>query len=402
MESGKMDSKKAIIIIPGIMGSQIFAAETITVPPTKGFADFPNTFQKGTRLWDPAVSRLMVVDEKILALACDSDGKPVYPTCINPPTVNKYNKRGGFQYGATDIYRRLYNRLYRHYHKHGYDIVLFEFDWREDQLETAKKLLAFIEESGYESVVLVSHSMGGIVASYFLSLGEKARKYVYKHISVGAPYLGTVELPYLVTTGNIRYSAFENMVVSEPVAQIITNIPAIYVLTPFKQHWRPFVSHGAGTGFYETYEETLEALEHYIPGWNKKLAGKIIAEQSLMFNPDGSHITSLVDTRYVVGTGRSTTCSVYAAFDNPTDPTRFLPFNSVKNTEGDGMVTKHSATIGDTIPAERLFLRTNTKKTTSEHVAVVSCEDPKLSKLDYSTVDLVISLLKELAPPQQR
>ena len=85
--------RKAIIIIPGIMGSELFAGEQI------------GDFNCGTKLWDPSVN--LQADDKIRKLICNSSGESMY---------NIY--AGNENFGAKKTYKRLYQRLSNVFHSH--------------------------------------------------------------------------------------------------------------------------------------------------------------------------------------------------------------------------------------------------------------------------------------------
>ena len=111
------------------------------------------SLDEGTRLWDPEIIYIDIsdlsdsqiealhADEKALALAMDETGEPVYETYVNAPVVNDYdNEEDGFQYGSMDIYRNVYNQLYEDYYEYGYDIILYEYDWRYDTYDISLQL----------------------------------------------------------------------------------------------------------------------------------------------------------------------------------------------------------------------------------------------------------------------
>ena len=111
------------------------------------------SLDEGTRLWDPEIIYIDIsdlsesqiealhADEKALALAMDETGDPVYETYVNAPVVNDYdNEEDGFQYGSMDIYRNVYNQLYEDYYEYGYDIILYEYDWRYDTYDISLQL----------------------------------------------------------------------------------------------------------------------------------------------------------------------------------------------------------------------------------------------------------------------
>ena len=391
--------KKAIIIVPGIMGSQIFADGSITVP-SSGFGDFSNTFADGTRLWDPSTSigQLILVDEKILALECNSSGIEKYSTTVNSPTINQYDLDGSFQYGATDIYRHLYNALYESFYDDHYDIVFYEYDWRQDPYDTAVELADFITQKHYGDIIFVSHSMGGLVSSYYLSLGTSKRNLVDKHISIGTPYLGSVEMPYMYVTGNIRDAFYENWIVSNSVQAIAYNLPSIYALFPFEQNWNQYMSYRSSpdtTTACQDYETTTEVLSRYMPNWNDEMAEDVFSNRERLFRSNGLHITTLVDSYYIIGTGEETTYSTSGLLDNLITPTQFNGFTLSKNNAGDGTVTEYSATIGYTIPADKTYYKHSSSTKTATHVGMISGEDSELDDIDLSTIEFIVAIVDE-------
>lgn len=389
-------TKKAIIILPGIMGSQIFANGSITIP-SDSITDAPNTFADGTRLWDPSISatQLILVDEKIRALEYTSVGTAKYSTTINPPTINQYNLGGDFQYGATDIYRHLYNTMYENFYGE-YDIVFYEYDWRKDPYDSACELSDFINNHYYGDIVFVSHSMGGLVSSYYLSLGDAQRDLVNKHITIGTPFLGSVEMPYMYVTGNIRDAFYENWIVSESVTKIAYNLPSIYALFPFEQNWQSYMSYRSSpetTTSCATFSSTMNVLSTYMPNWNSSMANNVFANRDNLFLANGKHITTLVDSYYIVGIGKETTYSTTGLLDNLIAPTQFNGFTLTKNTSGDGTVSKYSATIGNTTPSSKTYYKTSSSTKTATHVGMVSGEDSNLNQVDLSTLDFVSLLI---------
>lgn len=300
--------KKAIIIVPGILGSQLVTTEKVVIPKKEGI-DFENTFQKNTRFWDPLAANLLLVDEKLAMLACDENGKAVYPTTSAPIKNSEEPSKGRIQYGAIDMYHGLYAKLSRSFRK-DYEVILYEYDWRKDPYDTARELSDYIDRQGYEEVVFVAHSMGGIVTSHYLAMGNRQRKLVKKHISIGTPYLGAVEMPYIFCTGHIRKSALVNALVSAPVLDLIGNVPSIYALFPYEERFRPYLlleRNGGEQTTLETYEETMQFLKSHMRNWNDTLAEKVFANQKELFLEDGRYITDLVDAYYIVGRSINTT-----------------------------------------------------------------------------------------------
>lgn len=78
------------------------------------------------------------------------------------------------QYGAIAAYRQQCLDLKARYEKQGWDVVVFNYDWRIDNRVNSELLEQFIQTNGWEEVILTSHSMGGpVVAGYIARLQNK-------------------------------------------------------------------------------------------------------------------------------------------------------------------------------------------------------------------------------------
>ena len=78
------------------------------------------------------------------------------------------------QYGAIAAYRQQCLDLKARYEKQGWDVVVFNYDWRIDNRINSELLEQFIQTNGWEEVILTSHSMGGpVVAGYIARLQNK-------------------------------------------------------------------------------------------------------------------------------------------------------------------------------------------------------------------------------------
>lgn len=71
----------------------------------------------------------------------------------------------------------------------GFRPVFHPFDWRGDLETLARALLRSIEKSGQRKVLIVAHSMGGLVARIALGLDRERR--IQKLVQLGAPNQGS-------------------------------------------------------------------------------------------------------------------------------------------------------------------------------------------------------------------
>ncbi len=298
--------KRAIIVIPGIMGSNLYMNENITIPYFDFFT-FNNSFAHfyaNDKIWDPLpVENISIA--KIIALMCDAEGFSYFD-------LRLYNQSDSDEYyGTDDIYHDLIIRLNNQFGPSGssvkkYAIEFFDYDWRMSNLSSATRLENFINTKGYDKVVLVAHSMGGIVASNYIAKGPTQRYKVEKLITLGTPFYGSLdmtavalnhEMPRIEPWMSDFIEGFE-----DPLSDALPNMASIYQLLPTEQFFsvaeKSYLSYH-GTHFAD-YETTKEHLQNYIRECNDSLFELAEAINSSLYI-NGEHVTSLVDSYYICG-----------------------------------------------------------------------------------------------------
>jgi len=196
--------RKAIIIVPGIMGSGL------------GITDDDGTFNA---VWDPfgdvSIDSLMTADGdfdvvamlplastiyEILAglgnddtdifkiMSLDEDGVPLRDD-LKP--ADFFGESEVLKYGTLGVYKQMYDSLEAEYGDE-YDVVVYNYDWRCSVTDAAEGLEAMIKEQRYSSVSLLAHSLGGLVVSnYAGSSAENAEK-IDLFVSLGTPFYGSI------------------------------------------------------------------------------------------------------------------------------------------------------------------------------------------------------------------
>ncbi len=120
-------------------------------------------------------------------------------------------------------------------------VFAFPYDWRMDVRASAGKLAAFVDEviartkllrhyadADNLQVDLVGHSMGGLVICEYLSqLGRRSN--VEKVVTIGTPFLGSVEAIVKITTGMSLLTGPEPKEREREAARVT---PALYQLFP--------------------------------------------------------------------------------------------------------------------------------------------------------------------------
>ncbi|MFC4063481.1 esterase/lipase family protein [Actinoplanes subglobosus] len=211
-----------IVIVPGIMGSVLSAG--------------------GRNLWDTSVGvasgALPVVSRRLAELTLPDrlgDEAPDGPVQVTATSlVNGWQIWPSFWTGAG------YGGLIKDFRSrvgNSDRMRLFPYDWRLSNRYTARRLSAFVdtelrawrERSGDHAaqVVLIAHSMGGLVSRYYLEvLGGRER--VRRLVTLGTPYSGSVKAIQQLT-GRVPWALGPWQ---EPLTLAARSMPALWQLLP--------------------------------------------------------------------------------------------------------------------------------------------------------------------------
>lgn len=243
---------KPVILIPGLMGSVI------------------RTVRDQETIW-PAVTY-----NTLKRLAMNPDGSQVEDNrAFAVDIIRSAAGRG--------IYRPAIQFFTENGYREGVDFFPFYYDWRKDVKLSALNLASKIEEvkhqTGYDQVSLVAHSMGGLVASAYLSANEGNYDQVENLIMVGTPMVGAPK-SYLSLRFGME-SPIPSIVPFSPTKSefrnIVSNMPGAYQLLP-SHRFEAF----NGGGFVYQGGQRLNIGETYLdqdPQFNIDMA-----EQALMFH----------------------------------------------------------------------------------------------------------------------
>ena len=268
----------------------------------------------------------------------------------------------------------------------------FAYDWRRDNVETAALLHEFIlEKKAYveeerrrkygddaEPVRfdIVAHSMGGVMARYYLQYGNAplpdqpsppqvtwaGAKYVERLVMVAPPNAGSLQAVEYLTQG-VQFSRFFSRY--EPA--ILGTMPSIYQLLPRTRH-RPVVAGSqkvtvdlydpktwvqARWGFFNPSQaETLKHLVKDEPDPQKRLKIAYDHLAKCLYRAELFHAAIDVKTSPPEGT----TIHLIASDAHPTLLQYAVDHRGVltptARAAGDGIVTRHSALMDERL-AER-------------------------------------------------
>lgn len=219
-----------LVVIPGLLGSRLVSAAT------------------GREIWPGSLGNVVLGRYRELALPVSPEqgADELVPSGIAETAfgVDFYGRLIGAleQYGryvrsepGRPVTDRLERRLY-----------VFAYDWRQDNVVTVGRLAAFIEQIRADyadpalKVDVIAHSMGGLLARYFLRYGTEdvlddnelrvtwaGAAIVNKVILLGTPNLGAV-------------SAIEGFVSGQKVGlrrippEVVATLPSTYQLFPHR------------------------------------------------------------------------------------------------------------------------------------------------------------------------
>ncbi|MBX3001681.1 MAG: alpha/beta fold hydrolase, partial [Caldilineaceae bacterium] len=211
-----METDLPIIFIPGASGSTLVAdsiflytappdpALYLPIPDPRQLLPAPYPYVPGQVMWLDSIGAAATFSGNYRyfdALRLQEDGVSPMPDIFGVvPNVRVGDVLWDVLW-FIDIYRGLREFLTQQTYPdgskryvEGQTLFYYPYDWRKDLTPTAAALNTLIDEarqkSGKDKVVIVAHSMGGLVArNYLLRYGTKK---VDQVITMGTPYLGSV------------------------------------------------------------------------------------------------------------------------------------------------------------------------------------------------------------------
>lgn len=329
-------SNKAIVVIPGVGGSVL-----------------RNSSGQACWLW--------ATTNRLNQIACTSTG-----ASVNTITA------GTGDYGVLDYYKPLCNML-EDYYGDEYDIVFFPYDWRMSNTTSAAKLAIAINNT-YDEVILVAHSMGGLVASKYLANSSINRNKVDKLITLGTPYTGTPHLIYVAETGDFNF-ILSSIHLDDDIKELVKNFHCTYQLAPtarYNNNYGNYIKYDniyySGENARAFYSTRPWAIDESLPDIVKPMfSAATTFHNGLMVS--GTHIAngSLVDTYKIVGTGEDTASMIYY-YTNNNYNCEYLDVDV--NNSGDGTVPLYSASNTQATTASRVYTVANVS-----HMDLIKDED---------------------------
>lgn len=393
------DGGKAIIILPGLMASGLYDSATgeAVWDPFEGDIWFENLMHGG-QIDFAAVLPLLVYNESVHTalqnisandfagnensifnkLAVNEDGTPKVPSVIAADM--NFSNPERLRFGAINAYTEMYNAMVESYGDE-YEVSVFNYDFRLDNRQGAKKLEEFINGKNYSEVIFLVHSNGGHVASIYLANSQANRDKVSLVCCFDSPLTGS--LTALTTLENVDdmvsgvleiipegFSFLSDTIVGafEKQFKPLVNMYTVYQLLPTynlllspqytmnldgegdideESSFIKIKNYGEEEYHYMDFNSPQEIYEFYLSReWAYMSNGEVrppmaswldYADASYVKLPDGRkvHSMSLVNTHYIAGKDYPTSCTVL--FDEAEDGS--LEFTGTETTmHGDSVV----------------------------------------------------------------
>ena len=219
-------AKVPVIVIPGIMGSELWKVEDV---------------DDRERIW-PDVAGFSLQDADDLALTASGEDRADV-TIQEGDILRAWTLNSAW---FTNVYGKLVDCLTEE--SAGYvedtDLFLFSYDWRKNLSVTsavlAKRINEILAKTGAEQVDIVAHSMGGLVARYYINSSSAATPSVFyqsaanvrKLILLATPSHGS---PDALIALHPELGRGPGMLSNEEAQDLSANWPSAYQLLPTEE-----------------------------------------------------------------------------------------------------------------------------------------------------------------------
>ncbi len=355
-----------IIIVPGIMGSNLYYGDFRIWPPYHPSEepaitalDFELKFRFNSR---PAYSKLIDISTYLEGRGMENDQSELL---VHNSYENTYGVQHNLrEYGAKNSYKKLVDYICDEFGSTR-EVYFFSYDFRQSNAVSAAMLESFIDEIKPDGgkVDLVGHSMGGLVISnYYSKFGDRNK--INNIITIATPYEGSPELALRVASGRVLGDKkIEDSLGSSYLSlikgvsgDILKKFRSVSELLPTKDYFN-FVQKNLGFPFKVKYYKVVHTsgsrqvarpytkkmeLADYYKTINKLIPNYRLGMGALnsLKTSNGMNLLAGYDkSYYIVGVGQPTNHGITAS-----------SFGGVSNeyltmADGDGTVPYESATM---------------------------------------------------------
>lgn len=206
---------KAIVIVPGIMGSRLYD-------------------ENGKMCWEPFWSDELIESEINIFNLIESIDDLCTISCNKNGESDENLKLGTQYFGAQDTYENLYNRLLNEKFNAKTKVIFYAYDWRMDIDSQIAGLYEKIKD--YDDVNFVAHSMGGLLVDSYVNNYNTDN--VSKIVTLGTPFNGAPWAAKALLTGDISdLMKIPSLgIISPGIQSLVENFTSVYELLPNEKY----------------------------------------------------------------------------------------------------------------------------------------------------------------------
>jgi len=216
--------KRPVLIIPGIMGSQLYDGNDFIWPNIGLIID---------RIHDYFILNSLSLDANGHSIKDISVGDIVKSINISVAGTNINRK-------VSDSFLSLINSLENNGYISNANYFLLPYDWRLNLDDSVQKLKDKIEaikaQTGFFKVDIVAHSMGGLLTKDYIN--QFGSDNINKLIFVGTPHLGAPKSAKVLLEGDTGIPF--NLLNKDTIKQLSLNSPSVYELLPNSKYFETY------------------------------------------------------------------------------------------------------------------------------------------------------------------
>lgn len=407
-------NKNAIIIVPGFLGSELFigdnnpyfkkhmplfSSELMSKLSTYEYGDtlqdiLPNDYDNFLKETD-WVSLANFYNAWMDSMSCNDDGTSKYDLYVKEYRSEDESTRNNNYCGTGDAYNNLYSELASAY-SNEYFIDLFSYDWRLSNLTNASKLDEYIKRYNYDNVVLIAHSLGGLVTSGYLGLGASQRAKVKQVFFLSCPLIGVPAVANIWFNEDISFVeeaiaeeigiplenfqwVYETITATlHPIRNLISNYVSVYEAFPSEYYFQLTESSymtyecnkimlGGTTTITEcsTYSATRDNLTTWFASFDSSLMSKAESFHDTTFIT-ANHVSYYVDSYFYYCTNELANTDSHVYLSTMLSGDTCSSSLEVDDFDvGDGLVLNTSASLADIYPPK-------SKDYSGDHMSLVN------------------------------
>jgi pimeloyl-ACP methyl ester carboxylesterase len=192
-------TRNPVVIVPGLMGSQLWRGSEQVWPNVKYLFSRPDMYRLPE--FEPLEARGLVGEVVIV------------PNLIKQ---EQYNRLGDYLEDSLGYEREK-------------DLLEFAYDWRQDVRESSKKLAQAIDNWQASSpITIIAHSLGCLVSRYYIERHGGKNK-VGRVVLLGGPHAG---VPYAIVSLHTGPDLLPFGLLGERLRQVLITFPSMYQILP--------------------------------------------------------------------------------------------------------------------------------------------------------------------------